>query len=307
VSRSFDVPFFSICVEVHNRETTISKVLRCIENQTCRDFELIIIDNGSTDDSAELVAAALSNFKDIPVIFRKDTRTENEIVGWNRPLKVAQGRFIAICEGDDYFLPTHLAEAKKTLQTTQDVGIYVAGSKLSSFQPSPIVSSHEKKLDELKRLSWCPAPSTVIFRRTSREGLGYLFDESFVWAGEYSLYYEILVDGYKVIENFSNNFVERGFRYYVKTSFHMLDMIQMRESSRFHYTSQESKSVDSVIARRAMSLLIFQIVFFKFEIKLFNIFLRYFVRSEKNLSKYLMEAIKSLSSAIKLRIYLTKN
>ena len=300
-------PFFSVCIEVNNRAKTITKVLQAIQNQTCRDFELIIVDNGSCDESVYLIEKEIANFHDIRVLFCKDTKPQNEIEGWNRPLRFATGEFIAICEGDDYFLPTHLEVAKRNLELEADVGIYVAGSKLREFNHSTKVSTHESKLKELKFFDWCPPPSTVIFRRLSRTKSPYLFDESFIWAGEYSLYYEILRDGFNVVENFRANFIERGFRHYTKTSFHMEDMLRMRESDRFHYTMREGKIVDTKIAMHALSLIIFQIAFMKFEKRLFRIFVEYFYRGGRDYEALLAQFIKGVHSAFQLRIHLLKN
>lgn len=282
------------------------EVLKAIQNQTCRDFELVIVDNGSDDQSVRLIEREISNFQDIRVIFQKHAKTENEITGWNRPLSCARGQFIAICEGDDYFSPNHLQEAKNVLQSNQNIGIYVAGFNLTKFNPSLKLSGYEEKLNELKLFKWCPPPSTAIFRRLSRNQNPYFFDESFVWAGEMSLYYKILVERFIVVENLSENFVQRGFNHYIKTSFHMKDMIKVRHGDWFEYSNNEKRFADSMIAKRALSLLIYQVIFARLETKLINIFLKYFSSGNKDLRSLLKVAKTSLVSAMKLRIYLIR-
>ena len=81
----------------------------------------------------------------------------------------------------------------------------------------------------------------------------------------------------------------------------------MRESDRFHYTMREGKIVDTKIAMHALSLIIFQIAFMKFEKRLFRIFVEYFYRGGRDYEALLAQFIKGVHSAFKLRIHLLKN
>jgi glycosyltransferase involved in cell wall biosynthesis len=291
-------PFFSVCVEVHNRSLTIRRVIEAILNQTCQDFELIIVDNGSTDESIEIIKGILSNYTNKQVKFFKESYKKNEIEGWNRPLKFAKGRYIAICEGDDFYCPEHLEIAKKILTDNPNTGIYIAGSKLTKFESAIQISESTEKLYDLKMLRWCPPPSCLIFRRISPDGEQYLFDENFVWAGEYSLYYKILKNKEYVIENYNANYVLRGFRFYLKTSFHMRDMLLLRHGNYFQYSAEEKSIVDTKIALRALHMLVVNLYFMKLDKRLFRIILDHW--SNRNIG-FLM-VVKTLWNASKLAI-----
>lgn len=273
--RQENKPFFSICIEVVNREETITRVLRCINSQICRDFELIVVDNGSIDNSATIIDEELEKIQDVHVRFVREERKSNAIAGWNRPLSFAKGIYIAICEGDDYYEPNHLFQAKKILEQLPIAGLYVSDLKLNEDVPRVIVSSPQRKLSELKSFGWCPPPSCVIFRRASLEGIRFNFDETFVWAGEYSLYYKILMKGFIVIENKEKKNVTRGIRFYNKDSFHLKDMLKMREGGYFIYSEDEAAKADSKIFEIASQYFAFNLGLGKLDFKLLKVMLKY--------------------------------
>lgn len=113
---------------------------------------MIVVDNGSIDNSATIIDEELEKMQDVHVQFVREERKSNPIAGWNRPLSFAQGLYIAICEGDDYYEPDHLFQAKKILEQLPIAGLYVSDLKLNEDVPRVIVSSPQRKLSELKIL-----------------------------------------------------------------------------------------------------------------------------------------------------------
>jgi glycosyltransferase involved in cell wall biosynthesis len=291
-------PFFSVCIEVYNREETIEKVLRGVNNQTCRDFELIVVDNGSSDNSAKIISELLDSFLDIDTKFVKEDKKTNEITGWNSPLRLATGKFIAICEGDDYYRYDHLEQAQLLLQKYPNVGIYVGGSKLEKLDTQIQILDSSDALIKLKMLEWCPPPSCIVFRRNSTNQIQYFFDEDFVWAGEYSLYFAILKDGYQVIENNTENFVSRGFRFYLKSSFHMKDVLKMRYGNYFQYNKHEELTVDSKLFYKAWHLFIFNLVFGKIDLQLIQMIRRHFHVQSFSMIKLIRVTFSTFKNAV---------
>jgi glycosyltransferase involved in cell wall biosynthesis len=294
-----NAPFFSVCIEIFNREDTIELVLQHVNKQTCRDFELIIVDNGSTDKSAEIVSRAIHMFQDIETKFVKEEKKSNAISGWNSPLRLAKGNYIAICEGDDYYHKDHLKQAKALLNKTPGVGIYVGGSKLEKFDLYPACLQASEVLQKLKMMEWCPPPSCVVFTRLSKGNKPYFFEEKFVWAGEYSLYYAILMDKFKVIENNTMNFVLRGYRFYLKDSFHMQDALEIRHGNYFVYSDFERYKVDSVFFYRALHLFVFNLIFAKVDLKLIRVIRNHFHASEFSFIQFLQVVYGSSKNAVK--------
>jgi len=229
-----DTYFFSVCVETFNRSSTIAEVMRNIIGQSCQDFELIVVDNGSTDETLDLLSEILKNFDPERLTIVKDSFTENEMVRWNRPIKLARGRHIAICEGDDYFSQNHLELAKVALQRFHTRNFHIYTTELQSYS----LISEGQNVDlpsrsmqrNLGMFRWCPAPSQVIFSRLIN-GVPFLFDLNAHYAGEYSLYEAALSTDGILIRNEMDTVI-RGYRYYPRNYSHIVDAVQFYKKIR---------------------------------------------------------------------------
>lgn len=96
-------PFFSIIIPLYNKENAIEKTVESVFSQSYIDYEIIIINDGSTDKSEEKVKA----FSDERL---KLISTENKGVSPARNLgiELANGKIIAFLDADDYWFPSHL-------------------------------------------------------------------------------------------------------------------------------------------------------------------------------------------------------
>lgn len=96
------MPAVSIIVPTYNRRETILRSLESIRAQTFEDWEALVVDDGSTDDTAELVAGFDPRLR----VIRQDNQG---ITGArNAGLRESKGDFIAFLDSDDEFLPHHL-------------------------------------------------------------------------------------------------------------------------------------------------------------------------------------------------------
>ena len=96
----------SVIIPTYNREKFLPYALGSVKNQTYKDWELIIVDDGSTDNT-EKVCKEFAKTIDQPV---KYIYQENQGVAGarNTGLKHAQGEFIAFLDSDDRWYPWHL-------------------------------------------------------------------------------------------------------------------------------------------------------------------------------------------------------
>ena len=111
-------PFFSVIIPVYNRAADLKDAIASVQAQSCQDFEIVVVDDGSKDDPAVTVAG----FGDPRIrFFRQDNAGGG--AARNRAIDEARGRFIAPLDSDDVFLPHHLATMKALLEhTTNTVG-----------------------------------------------------------------------------------------------------------------------------------------------------------------------------------------
>lgn len=106
---------FSIIVPVHNTAAYLPACIDSILAQTCRDFELVLVDDGSTDDSAALCREAVARDARVRLI-----RQENRGVSHarNTGLAAAAGRYVTMIDSDDTVAPDMLAEALALFERT---------------------------------------------------------------------------------------------------------------------------------------------------------------------------------------------
>jgi glycosyltransferase involved in cell wall biosynthesis len=104
-------PKFSIIIPTYNRVDFIEKTIKSVLTQTFTDFEIIVVDDGSTDNTEEVV---LSITDERVKYYKKDN--EERAVARNFGAKKAIGEYITFLDSDDLFYENHLAEANKFIQ-----------------------------------------------------------------------------------------------------------------------------------------------------------------------------------------------
>jgi glycosyltransferase involved in cell wall biosynthesis len=98
------IPEISVLMPVFNAERYLKVAVESILNQTCRDFELLIIDDGSRDSSESII----KSFKSDKIIFHKNPENIGLIATLNRGIDLCRGKYIARMDADDISLPTRL-------------------------------------------------------------------------------------------------------------------------------------------------------------------------------------------------------
>lgn len=95
----------SVIVPCYNQEKYIKECLDSLVSQTFKDYEVIVIDDGSTDDSAEIVNEYVKHNKNIRLIRQAN---QGVVVARNNAIKQAQGTYIYPLDADDKIAPTCL-------------------------------------------------------------------------------------------------------------------------------------------------------------------------------------------------------
>ena len=118
-------PRVSVIVPLYNKAPYVRRALDSITHQSFRDFEVIIVDDGSTDEGPEIVRAY--GDQRVQLITQ---RNMGPGAARNRGLEVARGEFIAFLDADDEWLPDYLGEG---LQALDDAGPQVVSVTCAYF------------------------------------------------------------------------------------------------------------------------------------------------------------------------------
>lgn len=135
-------PLISIIIPIYNVENFLTKTLKSVQNQTFTNFEAICINDGSTDNSADIV----KSFADADKRF-KWINQENQGVAAarNYGIQTAEGKYIMFLDGDDYMHPQCMELAYKIIEETKnDVCMFDYQEVIVDEQVS-----YDKQSDEL--------------------------------------------------------------------------------------------------------------------------------------------------------------
>lgn len=104
------MPFFSIILPTYNRAHFLPKAIESVLAQTFDDWELVIVDDGSTDNTKEVVVS----YKDPRIIYIYQENQERSAAR-NNGIIHAKGEYICFLDSDDYYLPEKLSKFKNSI------------------------------------------------------------------------------------------------------------------------------------------------------------------------------------------------
>lgn len=104
-------PFFTVVIPTYNRADFILKSIDSVLKQNFQDFEIIVVDDGSTDNTEEVVRSVNSD----KVTYHKK-KNEERAVARNTGTQLGKGKYVNFFDSDDLLYPNHLEEASKVIQ-----------------------------------------------------------------------------------------------------------------------------------------------------------------------------------------------
>jgi glycosyltransferase involved in cell wall biosynthesis len=196
-------PLVSVLLPFRNPGVYFAPAVESILCQTLSDFELLLLDDGSTDDSpnfAETVGARDSRIRHI--------RAESSIglsAQLNKGIELARGRYLARMDADDISMPQRFEKQVALLQREPSIGI--CGTIAQEFSDRGM--GHRWILPQLSDdvfclmfLRCCFNHPSVMIRASCLLENGLRYDESYIVAQDYALWYQLLklTGGYNIQE-----------------------------------------------------------------------------------------------------------
>lgn len=192
-------PRVSICIPSYNLGYCIAETIQSVLNQTFTDFELLIEDDGSTDDSVSVI----STFNDPRIRFTPKTRNEGANRTTNNQVSKARGEYICLLPADDVWEPEKLTKQVAYLDANPACGIVFGHPRFMDQRGAPIKYPQEgiENIGNDTRLHWrarlqggnCLFIATSMYRRALHEELG-LFSEELSLLADLEWYIRIVKD-----------------------------------------------------------------------------------------------------------------
>lgn len=181
-------PKISIILPAYNAALYIGEAIESLLKQTFRDFELIIIDDGSQDETLEKI----KSFKDERIKLHKNETNLGIIRSLNKGLKLAQGEYVARMDADDISLPKRLEIQYNFLEENKN--IIGCGAYMKTFGATKELWAGPHKPEEVKAallfFNVLNHP-TMLLRRSLFDNDSYLYSEDYPHAEDYELWTRI--------------------------------------------------------------------------------------------------------------------
>jgi glycosyltransferase involved in cell wall biosynthesis len=168
------VPEISVVMPVYNAMPYLNEGVKSILGQTFRDFEFIIINDGSTDATN----AILERYAELDTRIRLYSQENQGLISaLNRGCRLARGRYIARMDADDISFPRRLEKQLEYLEGDTQIGI--VGTWIYNVDKNGVVRGTWCPPTNPKMLKWanffgvCVSHSTVLMRREVMEKLGF--------------------------------------------------------------------------------------------------------------------------------------
>lgn len=182
------MPCISVVMPVYNGANTIREAVNSILSQTFEDFELIIIDDGSTDDTMEVVRS----IKDERIKYIENEKNRDIVYALNIGLSSATGTYIARMDADDISLPERFDIQKNFMDNHPRVG--ACGTWMESFGESEFIWKSPVTFDEVKAQLLVDTPiwhPTAMIRRGTLINNDVSYDQDYVKAEDYKFWFDL--------------------------------------------------------------------------------------------------------------------
>lgn len=232
-------PFFSVIISTFNRAHLIERTIQSVLNQTFNDFEIIVVDDSSTDNTLEVIQKY--NVR----IFNTNKNSGGPAYPRNIGITKSSGKWICFLDSDDEFLPNHLEHLASIVKTKNLSRGIVSTNALINKKEDLVLEPYFKKIKKVDKTEEISFNTNFIANRCILSSM--------------------CIDN-NTIKRFNENASVRSFEDYLFLLENMLDC-------RKHYFSlnpsiyYEINSLDSIRNKLKSE---FQILFYKFKLLVEN-------------------------------------
>lgn len=192
----------SVVIPLYNKAHTIERTLNSVLVQTFTEFEIVIIDDGSTDNGVEVIKAFSDDHR-IKVISQA-----NQGVSGARNTGVANSHFeyIAFLDGDDEWLPNYLSKMKEAIDLFPMAGMYCSAGIIKNADGTQNYRLAEKYREQIVEIDFFENPhvyvhtsATIVAKSIFSQTIGFpqgIWDEDFYLFFSIALIAPVIYSGY---------------------------------------------------------------------------------------------------------------
>ncbi|OJF90672.1 glycosyltransferase family A protein [Alkalibacterium sp. 20] len=182
----------SVVIPTHNRADLLERAVKSVKEQTIRDLEIIVISDGSTDDTDLVVNKMMEQDDRIHFITYKTPQGAN--TARNKGIEAASHDYIAFLDDDDEWLPTKLEKQLNVFQSNKDIGLVYTGSNLIYVHEETAYDNIPSESGDLAHKilfkNSIGTTSTVMVKKEILEKSGY-FDTELAALQDYDLWIRV--------------------------------------------------------------------------------------------------------------------
>jgi len=204
-------PFVSVIVPNYNHAAYLKRRIDSILDQTYQNFELILLDDNSSDDSVNVLKEYISHPKVTHYCFN-EINSGSPFLQWKRGIDIAKGHFIWIAESDDYASPRFLEVLIERISINKEVTLAYCGSNLIDKYDSILGNTYfytttldEKRwLNDFENTGIAECLKYLLYQNTIPNASAVLFsrekylktsggDQNYRLCGDWKLWFEMLM------------------------------------------------------------------------------------------------------------------
>lgn len=192
------VPRFSVVIPAYNASATLAETVASVRAQTFADWELVIVDDGSTDDTLALAESLAADDPRIRVVTQANRGSGG---AYNTGVRKARADLLVMLSADDLLLPGHLAELNALVEAHPDAAAFTCngyyeypdGTREAADPQAAWADPARCTLEELLRACWYGVGA--VFRRRVFEAVGGFRED--IYAEDYLFWLFALARGFE--------------------------------------------------------------------------------------------------------------
>jgi len=252
------VPLISVIIPVYNRRDVIGRAVESVLAQTCTDCEVLVVDDGSNDDTREFLQQEFGQRQSMRVL-RCDANS-GVSAARNSGLAVARGEWMAFLDSDDEWKPRKL---ERQLEALNETGLKVCHTEEIWFRNGVRVNPHKHHRKYggrifLQAVPLCVmSPSSIVIHRSVFDRTGH-FDESLPACEDYDFFlrltcrYDVVYLEEELMVKYGGHEDQLSRAHYAMDRFRVKALNRILGEESVSLTEEESEAARATLVKKAL-------------------------------------------------------